>query len=64
MEQLNIPASVNELQAFINQVSGFLSSGKLTPEEGQPLIDDAQLVIDYINANGIPAPVAPEPVVP
>ena len=31
----------NQLQAFINQVNGFIGSGKLTPEQGQPLIDSA-----------------------
>jgi hypothetical protein len=43
-------------------VNAFLNSGKLAAAEGQPLIDAAQTVIDYLNANGLTAPIEPEPV--
>jgi len=38
----------NQLNAFINQVQDFVDSGKLTSEEGQPLIDAAQTIIDNL----------------
>jgi hypothetical protein len=34
-------AACRQLQAFINQVNAFVSAGKLTPEQAQPLIDRA-----------------------
>jgi pullulanase-type alpha-1,6-glucosidase len=42
-----VPA-VNKLNAFINEVDALVLSGKLTPEQGQPLIDAAQSIIDQI----------------
>jgi hypothetical protein len=42
-------AACNQLQAFINQVTAFVASGKLTVEEGQVLIDAA---MDVRNAAG------------
>ena len=44
------PSAVNLLNAFINQVEGFIAGGILTPEEGQALIDAAQFAIDQLNA--------------
>ena len=47
---LGFLAIINQLKAFINQVSAFVNAGILSPAEGQPLIDDAQDIIDSINA--------------
>lgn len=44
----NTTAAVNQLGAFIKQVETMISRGTLTPEEGQPLIDAAQAVIDSV----------------
>jgi hypothetical protein len=41
--------AVNRLNAFINQVDSFVSSGVLTPAEGQALTGEAQMIIDAIN---------------
>jgi hypothetical protein len=38
----------NKLGAFINQVNAFIRAGKLSPEEGQALIDEAEYVRDKI----------------
>ena len=38
-------AALNMLAAFINQVEALVNSGRLTPDEGQALIDAAQDVI-------------------
>ena len=40
------PSAANLLNAFINQVEGFIAGGILTPAEGQALIVVAQFVID------------------
>ena len=48
-------AIINQLKAFINQVGAFVNAGILSPAEGQPLIDDAQDIIDSINAATAPA---------
>ena len=37
----NATAGCNQLQAFINQTQAFINSGKLTPAQGQALIDSA-----------------------
>lgn len=60
IEQLNVPPAVGKLGAFVNQVSAFMRSGKLSAAEGQPLIDAARVVMDYLLANGVPVPVEPE----
>ncbi|UCC38743.1 MAG: hypothetical protein JSV96_13080 [Candidatus Aminicenantes bacterium] len=41
-------AACNEIQAFINQVNALINSGKLSPEEGDPLIEAAIMLIDEI----------------
>jgi len=38
----------HQLQAFIHQVNDFISQGILSPEEGQPLIDAVNTVIDFL----------------
>ena len=43
-------AAINKLQAFINQVNGWISNGKLTSSQGQPLIDSANDLIASIRA--------------
>jgi hypothetical protein len=40
----NASAACNQLQAFINQVQAFINSGKLTPAQGQALIDSANAI--------------------
>lgn len=44
----NTTSAVNKIQAFTNQVEGFINGGNLTLEEGQPLLDKAQHIIDAI----------------
>jgi probable HAF family extracellular repeat protein len=44
----NTTAAVNQLEAFIKQVETMIRRGTLTSEEGQPLIDAAQAVIDSV----------------
>jgi len=39
---------VNKLEAFVNQVEAFVEGGKLTPEQGQYLIDQALSIIMQI----------------
>ncbi len=41
-----VNAGTNQLNAFINQVGGMINSNRLSPEEGQALIDLAIDVID------------------
>jgi VCBS repeat-containing protein len=43
-------AAINKVQSFINQVSGWISNGKLSSSVGQPLIDSANDVIASITA--------------
>lgn len=45
-------AAINMLAAFINQVQALVNSGRLTPAEGQELIDAAQAVIDDLTNGG------------
>jgi hypothetical protein len=40
--------AANQLGAFVNEVDSLIDEGVLTPEEGQPLIDAAQSIIDQI----------------
>jgi hypothetical protein len=40
--------AVNKLLAFRNQVEAFLQSGTLTPDEGQPLLDAVDAVIEAL----------------
>ena len=40
--------AINQLHAFINQVNGFVRARKLTPEEGQELIEYANSIIEQI----------------
>ena len=47
--QTDRPSSVAQLNAFINAVEGFISGGLLTAEQGQPLIDAAQSIIDQLS---------------
>jgi len=42
-------SAINELQAFINQVNALISSGDLFPEDGQPLIDAANMIIAILD---------------
>jgi hypothetical protein len=41
LEKDNEQAACNQLQAFINQINAYVNSGKLTPDEGQKLIEIA-----------------------
>jgi hypothetical protein len=40
----NTTAACNQLSAFINQTQAFIDSGKLTPPQGQPLINSANAI--------------------
>jgi len=41
----NVTPAINQLEAFVNEMTSYVQSGKLTPEEGQPLIDIANHII-------------------
>ena len=64
--------AVNKLNAFINQINVFIRNGKLTPAEGLPLIEMAEMAIQMARADGgstllaesISQIVAPEEAVP
>ncbi len=47
----NTNAAINELNAFINQVNAYIKSGKLSPTDGQELIDDANSVINVLKTS-------------
>ena len=51
LNQGNVPAALDRLHAFIDEVTGLVGDGVLTPATGQMLIDEAQMIIDAINAN-------------
>lgn len=44
------PSTIKQLNAFINAVEGLINGGPLTAEQGQPLIDAAQSLIDQLSA--------------
>ena len=41
-------AAIDSLNAFINQVEAFVQTGKLTPAQGQSLIDAALMIISVL----------------
>lgn len=41
-------AAMNQLQAFVNEVNARILAGALPATDGQPLIDDARAIIDFI----------------
>ena len=45
----NVQAAPSRLQAFVGQVNAFIAAGVLAPEDGQPLIDQATAVIDFLS---------------
>jgi hypothetical protein len=56
LEKINqgqFPAAVNKLNAFINEVQGFIQAEKLTPVQGQYLIDVANAVIQQISGDNL-----------
>ena len=48
LEKGKAKAACNQLGAFVNQVEAFMNSGKLTEEQGQPLIDAAAVLIGQL----------------
>ena len=50
LEKENVEAAIGQLQAFINAIEAAIQSGALTPEEGQPLIDAVQDLINYLES--------------
>ncbi len=48
MNQGNPNAALNQLRAFINQVNAFVSAGKLTANQAQPLINAANAIIQSL----------------
>jgi hypothetical protein len=46
----NLQDAIGMLGAAINQVNALVNSGKLTPEDGQALIDATQEIIDQLNS--------------
>ncbi|MFO7525911.1 MAG: PA domain-containing protein [Ignavibacteriaceae bacterium] len=51
VDEGQISAALNLLNAFINQVSDFIQNGLLTPSQGQSLIDQAEDLIDLITGS-------------
>jgi len=45
--------AVNVMNTFINQTEDFIVDGILTPEQGQPLIDEAEFIISLLNDFGV-----------
>jgi hypothetical protein len=41
--------AINKLSALINQINEFASSGNLTPDQAQPLLELAQCAIDGLS---------------
>ena len=50
LERGHIRPAGNQINAFINQVEAFIRSRKLTPQQGQPLIDAAMNILQQIAA--------------
>ena len=46
--------AVLSLEAFVSQVDTLIRTGRLSPSKGQPLIDDANRIIDDLFANPTP----------
>ncbi|MEK6576071.1 MAG: hypothetical protein AABZ05_00610 [Nitrospirota bacterium] len=52
LDQLNMGntmAAINLLNAFIDQVNVFIAVGVLSPVEGQPLINEANEIINQLS---------------
>jgi hypothetical protein len=49
LEKGNINDAIDKLQAFISQVNDFITTGELTPAQGQPLIDAANAIINSLS---------------
>lgn len=56
----NINAVIAKLQEFITQVNNYISSGKLTAADGQPLIDAANAIITSLSSGASAASVSVE----
>lgn len=48
LNQGKVKVTINRFGAFINQVNSLIDDEVLTPEEGQPLIDVANAIIDQL----------------
>jgi hypothetical protein len=46
LDEGRVAQAISMLEAFINQVNGYVNGGNMSPEAGQDLIDAAQAVID------------------
>jgi TolB protein len=44
----NVQLAIFWLQSFVNQVEAYIANGILTPVEGQPLVDQAQAILDFL----------------
>jgi probable HAF family extracellular repeat protein len=49
LDKGNVDPAVNKIEAFINEVEALIRSGRLTSEQGQPLIDTARLIIESLS---------------
>ena len=49
LDEGKVANAISMLEAFINQVSGYVNGGNITAEAGQALIDAAQAVIDGLS---------------
>ena len=60
LNQGNTNAAQGQLGAFINQVNAFIKTGKLLPEEGQPLIDAADRILAQLSGGAAKRAVVPD----
>jgi hypothetical protein len=51
VDQGNIPPASAKLRAFIQQVNNFINSGQISPDVGQLLIDQTQLILDALGSS-------------
>jgi len=44
----NITSAIGKLNSFINQINAFINSGQISSYDGNSLIGDVQIIIDYL----------------
>jgi hypothetical protein len=53
LDNCNLAAGLNDLNALVNQLDAFVKSGTLTAGQAQPLIDGADQLITALNSAGV-----------
>ncbi len=49
LDQGHVAPAINQLESFVNQVSAMMSSGVLSADEGEPLLDAANAIITSLS---------------